>query len=129
MRLLTATAVLAVSCHAAPIDADRMLLAISQIEGGRYGHLGGPCCLSETVWRQHSHLSYDLSRTPFFCIQVEHQHLAWIIESLQRAGIAVAPDTVYAAWRLGLTGAVRRIRAGSMPEACQRAMNLYYELR
>ena len=118
-------AVLPVSKPAEPIDVERMIEAICQIEGGSWSAVGGAGCLSYIAWEQHRpNLSYQLSASKEHAMPVYREHLHWLIFNLPRNRIKVTPASLYTCWRYGLDGGIKRLRSG-IPAQAVRCQNLY----
>lgn len=111
--------------HAAELNHDVMIWAMSQAEGGKWGELGGTCCMLEPTWRDRTRLPYEHSRKPNPALSVYREHLKWTEAQLRRNRIEITPETVYLVWRRGLTGAIQRMSAGPITEDAKRVGNLY----
>lgn len=111
-----------------PLDLDRMIEAVSQIEGGKWGQPGGPCCIGYSAWSQHTNLPFQASMHPETALPVYREHLEWIIYNLPKHHCPVTAATVYLCWRRGLHGAVAILRKIEMPEQATRCQNLYESL-
>ncbi len=111
----------------AQINEAVMFKAIAGVEGGAWGKLGGPCCISLVAWSSHTSLPYIASAQWEFCEIVYHKHYEEIVEGLQRHHIGVTPATIYLVWRRGLRGALLRLNGDPIPEQCVRCENLYWD--
>lgn len=112
------------SLRAEPIDLDRMIDAIAQIEGHAVNDLGGPGRMLRGTWYDRTKLAYVHSRSPEYCRPVYKAHLIWITEQYRNRHIKVTPETLYLAWRRGVEGAVVRLR-GPMSDIAVRCGRIY----
>ncbi len=122
-------AVLPVSKPAEPIDVERMIESICQIEGGKWSDVGGAGCLSYIAWEQHRpNLSYQLSASKEHALPVYRSHLQWLIFNIPRNRVKLTPASLYVCWHLGLDGGTRLLRNHPMPDDGQRCQNIYESL-
>lgn len=118
----------AVILSTASVDHARMAEAIAQIEGGRWGEVGGSGCMGQTAWHQHTSLDYNESRYSGKALPIYHVHLAWLEANLKRRGCPVTPAMLYLCWRRGLRGGIREYRAKGLSDAAVRCQNIYESL-
>jgi hypothetical protein len=107
------------------IDADRMVRALVQIEGGHWGDNGGAAHMQYAAWSDRTVWPYYQSRSEPHARLVYGWHLAWVCKELTRYGIKVTPKSVGLVWRYGLEGAKRRKFEG---EYGDRLSALYFDL-
>lgn len=131
MRAIAASLLfaLAAPAHAEPVDVPRMIEAIAQVEGGRWGNYGGICCISRIAWEQHRpHWDYDYSKIRRYTLPIYREHIEWLAKNLALNQQPVTPATIYVCWRRGLDAGVKILRRGEMPSAGTRCQNLYEAL-
>lgn len=113
-----------------PINVDRMIEAIAQVEGGAWGSPGGTCCISYIAWSQHRPaLAYQLSASKEHAIPVYREHVEWLIFNIPRNHVKLTPAAIYCCWHHGLDGGTKMMRRGDKPEDSVRCQNLYENTR
>ena len=130
MKFLSFFILLAATALAQPLDQDRFLHAVRQVETGQ-GWDGTPgkhgemshWQITPATWRQHTALPFDLARDPAIARLVAAKHACWLAAGLQRAGYAPTPARVGTAWNVGLGAFVRS--GGVINDHGQRIANLY----
>ena len=111
------------------LDVARLVSCICDIEGGKWGDLGGKANMQRATWHDRTHLDYELSRNPDHAIPVYESHVLWLKHGLEADGLRVTPARLYECWLIGLTAGIARIRYGSLSNAAQRCQNLYDDHR
>ncbi|HEY0966965.1 MAG TPA: hypothetical protein VGD88_06220 [Opitutaceae bacterium] len=130
MKFLTLFILLAATGLAQPLNQERFLYAVRQVETGN-GWDGTPGRHGEVshwqitpgVWRQHTALPFSLARDPAHAKAVAAKHARWLAAGLQRAGYTPTPARVGTAWNVGLEGFLRS--GGRITDHGQRIANLY----
>ena len=103
-------------------DYDRMVRVLCEIENGQWGQRGGAACMRYIAWKQHTMLSYQLSRHRIHAIPVYKQHLEWLKQQVAKVKTKVTFGHIACAWRYGLEGAKEM---GFKSDYATRAQNLY----
>lgn len=111
-----------------PIDRERLMEAICQIEGSEWKKPGGRACIHYAAWSQHSELPYQGSMTKETAWPVYLAHLEWLIYNLRRNKIAVTASSVNVCWHHGLQGGIAILRKHPHPDEGTRCQNLYESL-
>lgn len=88
-----------------PIDSERMLAVLAEMEGGAWGKPGGPAQISYIAWAQHSPHAYQMSGNRDACLPILRAHLAWLLRNLSAYGGKPTPHDLAIAWRRGLAAA------------------------
>lgn len=128
ISLLAATQVTLVLSVPAPLDAERMLAAITQAEGwkGRAGRHGewGRWQILPVVWRKHSKVPQRFA-TADEEKRVALAHLADIRRQLKAAGFPDGPWFIGGAWNGGVSGVIRRALPARARDYADRVEALY----
>lgn len=129
MKAIAAAAFFALSrvlVRAEPIDVERQIEAICQVECGTWGKPGGRACINYSLWGDHAPgIAYQLSGNEAYAMPVYRAAIAWICRTLKANGVKVNPQTVGTVWRWGITGARRR---GWKSDSGTRTANIYETL-
>jgi hypothetical protein len=112
------------------VDIDRLADMLVLKEVGIYWNgLPGPSGelsrfqLTEPTWRQHmAPLPFSKARDPVLARTCAIKHLHWLVEQIQRRGLAVTPQRVATCWHFGLRHADRSSQWGL------EVANLYHDL-
>jgi hypothetical protein len=95
----------------APIDPDKLLAAIAQVESGVHDGAVGRAGersryqMSESVWRKFSTEPFIRADDPAQSRAVALDYLAWIESQLRRRGTEATPYSLSLAWNAGVAGA------------------------
>lgn len=125
----------AIHAKAEPVDRGQFLSALGQVESGlnlnAIGAHGERSAwqIKKTVWKYHMGPAYpfeEYASSPEVSALCARRRYDWIEQRLRSRDIEITPENLAAVWNLGLTGALRRIYAGTaLPEYCTRVANLY----
>lgn len=127
MKSLLLFLCLAATTAAAPLDIQRFLNALAQVEtGARWDGRPGPAGelsawqIRKETWRQHTGAPFRLAATNAALAEViAIEHITWLELELGRRGLPVTPAAVATCWNGGLG------RAGQWSDFGQRVENLY----
>ena len=116
-----------------PLDRGHFLHAQGEVESGlaldKIGARGelGPWQFTKATWKAHMP-AYDFATgatDPVLSALAARRRFDWIAGHLHTRGIPVTAENVSAVWLCGLSGGIRRIIHGNLPEAAGRVANLY----
>jgi hypothetical protein len=111
VKLLAAAIVFAIfpAVKAAPpLNVDRLIEAICQVEDGQWGKPGGRGNIQYSAWSDVSDLPFYSSATESLALPVYRKHLDKLSGQLRSAGVNVNAQTLGTCWRWGFEGARRR---------------------
>lgn len=90
-----------------PVDHDRLLIAIFEIEQGKWGEPGGRGNICYDAWTEDSNLPYYASANEAQAMPVYRKRLVRLSRMLRAAGVRVNAQTLGTCWRWGFEGARR----------------------
>lgn len=94
----------------APVDLNRLVLAIEERENGSWSNPGGRACWGRSTWVRFTTLDYRHARDPYWSRKVAKWALEAYAADLRAMGLQPTVWRLSMAWRWGDTGALRRRR-------------------
>jgi len=107
-----------------PIDVDRLIVSLNEIEQGKWGTPGGILNISYALWSDYSKMAYQLSGNRYHALIVYKLAIHGIMARLARIGHPVTVEAVATCWNEGFEGARRQKFRTSFGT---RTSNLYHD--
>lgn len=125
IALFALAAGLTLNLAPAPLDLDRLVVAIEEKEDGSWLRAGGRANWQRSTWERFTFLDYSLARDPYWSRKVARWALEAYVAEFRALGLEPTAWRLATAWRRGDSGAIRAVRRagdyGSLAEALYEA--------